>query len=63
MFNALRTVVASDPARLEESINSHIALVKIIASRDSDATRTALINHIRGSEEMFDAAPSFLQST
>lgn len=51
----LLTVVAGDPARLKRSLNSHIGLVKVIGSHDAAAAREALVKHVRGSEEWFDA--------
>lgn len=58
---ALRTVVATDPAWLKQSLNSHLGLIKTIASGDGLATREALLKHTRGTEKMFEAQPSLLE--
>lgn len=59
-FAALRTVVATKPGWLKQSLNSHAALVKMIGNRDIEATRKALIKHTRGTEEFFKARPDLL---
>ena len=61
-FAALRTVVATDPAWLKRSLNSHVALVKMISSGDLEATRAALLKHTRGTEQMFEEQPSLLEN-
>ena len=60
-FQALRTIIASDPARLKRSLNSHVALVKLIAGRDLEATRASLVTHMRGWESMLMNDSTLLQ--
>jgi DNA-binding GntR family transcriptional regulator len=66
-FAALRTIIASDPARLKRSLASHAALVKLIASRDVETTQEALLIHMRGWEAYMEAEaslqPSLLEGT